>query len=219
MRVFAFLCLAPLMAQPPLFQAGVSQVRVDVEVFSRGHPVGKLLAQHFLVKDNGEPQKIVHVSQSEEPLDVILLFDVSGSMKTTVQRVAASSKKAMTHLHPGDRVAVMTFSSQPHLLAGFADQLSAVERTIEQDVLDQPFEGYTRIWDAVNESARVHFRQGHTGRRRAVLIITDNYGQKGKFDENTALESLWEADAILCGVIVPNPQEAKKTPRQSKWTV
>jgi len=214
MRVFAvLLCLAPVFAQPPVFQAGVSQVRVDVEVLNGGQPVSKLTAQHFLVKDNGEPQKVVHVSQNEEPLDVILLFDVSGSMKPTVERVSASARKAMAHLRRGDRVAVMTFATRPRLLAGFTEDLGAVERTIEKDVLGEPFEGWTRIWDGVHESSQVHFRQGRSGRRRAVVIITDNYGQRGKVDENTTTESLWEADAILCGVIIPNPGEAKRTKR------
>jgi VWFA-related protein len=203
----------PGQEKPPVFQTGVSQVRVDVEVLSGGRPVPKLLAQHFMVKDNGAPQKVLHVSQNEDPLDVILLFDGSGSMKMAVERVSATALKAMEHLRAGDRIAVMTFATRPRLIAGFTEDHAAVQRTIEQDVLGEPFEGWTRIVDAAGEAGKVHFRQGRTGRRRAVLVITDNYGQQGKLEEDQALEDLLEADVILCGVIIPNPREARRTKR------
>ncbi len=202
-------------AQTPTFQSGVSQVRVDVEVLSGGRPVTQLVAQHFLVKDNGKVQPVAHVSHNEEPLDVILLFDVSGSMKPAVERVAASTKLAFQHLREGDRVAVMTFATRPRLLSGLTEDLQAAQRTVEQDVLESDFEGWTRIWDGLNEAGLVHQRQGRElagrGRRRAVLIITDNYGQKGKVDESRALENLLEADVIVSAVIIPNPGEAKRT--------
>jgi VWFA-related protein len=205
---------ALLPAQPPTFQAGVSQVRVDVEVFSGSASVAQLKAQHFLVKDNGRVQPIVHVSQSEEPLDLILVFDISGSMKKIVQRVASSAQRSLGQLKDGDRVAVMTFAGRARLLSGFTEDWKAVQNTIERDILDEPFEGSTRIWDAAHESGRVHFRQGRTSRRRAVIMITDNVGQKGRYDEDEAQEALWEADAVLCSVIIANPEEARKERRR-----
>lgn len=200
-------------AQTPTFQSGVSQVRVDVEVLSGGRPVTRLAAQHFLIRDNGMTQPAVHVSQNEEPLDVILLFDVSGSMKPAAERVSASTKQAFRHLREGDRVAVMTFASQPRLIAGLTEDLEAAQRTVEQDVLGSEFAGWTRIWDGLNEAGLVHFRQGRTRRRRAVVIITDNYGQKGKVEESRALENLLEADVIVSAVIIPNPGESRRTKR------
>lgn len=216
MRPLLVLCLAalPLLhAQTPTFQTGVSQVRVDAEVFSRGAPVAGLQPEHFLVKDNGRAQRVVHIAQDEEPLDLILLFDVSGSMKKTVERVAASARKSLSQLRPGDRVAVMTFAGRPRLLSGFTDDFEAVQRTIEQDILEEPFEGATRIWDAADESARVHFRQGRTARRRAVIMITDNIGQKGRREEDESLESLWEASTVLSAVVIGNPEFARREKR------
>ncbi|MBI4892480.1 MAG: VWA domain-containing protein [Acidobacteria bacterium] len=204
--MMAVVCLGGLCAQTPTFQTGVSQVRVDVEVYDRGGPVSNLALQHFKVKDNGHEQKVVHVTQNEEPLDVILVFDISGSMKKTVENVAATARKSLGQLRQGDRVSVMTFASRPRLLCGFTEDLQAVQTTIERDILDEPFEGATRIWDASYESGRVHFRQGRSGRRRAVVMITDNLGQKGKRDDDEALEALWEADAVLCAVVIGNPE-------------
>lgn len=208
MRLAPVVCLTALpivYSQPPTFQAGTSQVRVDAEVYSGGAAVAGLRPADFLVKDNGRPQRVIHVSQDEEPLDLILLFDISGSMERTVAGVAASARKSLSQLRPGDRVAVMTFAGRPRLLSGFTDDFEAVQRTIERDILDEPFEGSTRIWDAADESARIHFRQGRNARRRAVIMITDNLGQKGRRDEKESLESLWESSAVLSAVVVSNP--------------
>lgn len=217
--LLAFLVCAVAGAQTPIFQSGVSQVRVDVEVLSGGRPVSQLAAQHFLVRDNGEVQAVVHVSQNEEPLDLILLFDVSGSMKPSAERVSASTERAFQHLREGDRVAVMTFASRPRLISGLTEDLEAARRTVERDVLGSPFEGWTRIWDGLSEAGLVHFRQGHSRRRRAVLIITDNYGQRGKVEESEALENLLEAEVIVSAVIIPNPGESRRTkkPITTDW--
>jgi VWFA-related protein len=214
MRLPLLVCFASLaLAQTPTFQAGTSQVRVDVEVFSGSAVVAGLRPADFLVRDSGRTQPVLHVTQNEEPIDLILLFDISGSMEKTVARVAASARQALAQLRPGDRVAVMTFASRPRLLSGFTDDFEAIERTIQDDILDEPFEGGTRLWDAADESARIHFRQGRNARRRAVIMITDNLGQKGRRDEDESLESLWESSTVLCAVVVNNPEFARRERR------
>jgi hypothetical protein len=52
-----------------------------------------------------------------------------------------------------------------------------------------------------------------------VLIITDNYGQRGKVEESRALENLLEADVIVSAVLIPNPAEARRTkkPITTDW--
>lgn len=197
----------------PKFEGGVSLVRVDVEVTSQGKSVPKLLAQHFRVLDNGEEQKIVHVGQDEESLDVMLLFDTSGSMKEAIERASTGAKKALAALRPGDRVGVMTFAGRPRLLSAFNTDLESTRITVEEGVLSIPFQGATHIWDAVYGASEFHFKYRKAGRRRAVLIITDNYGQRAEQDERTVLNSLWEADVVLAGVIVRNPGEARKSKR------
>jgi len=204
---------AALGQEVPKFEGGVSLVRVDVEVTSQGKPVPKLQAQHFRVMDNGEEQKIVHVGQDEESLDVMLLFDTSGSMKDAIERASTGAKKALAALRPGDRVGVMTFAGKPRLLSAFNTDLESTRVTVEEGVMSVPFQGSTHIWDAVYGASEFHFKYRKPGRRRAILIITDNYGQRAEQDERSTLNSLWEADVVLAGVIIRNPGEARRTPR------
>lgn len=192
--------------ETPAFRAGVSLVHVDVEVADGSGPLQGLHKEDFFVIDNKVPQHILYFSQDVEPLDLILLFDISGSMRFNVEKIAASSRRALAELHPGDRVAVMTFHSRTQLVAPFTDDLLAVARTINDDVLGGRFGGGTHLLAGVDDAAEYFLSEARTERRRAVLILTDNYGQRSRRG-STVVHHLWEADAILSGLIVRSAGE------------
>jgi VWFA-related protein len=181
-----------------VFTTGVSLVHVDVEVVDGSRLLNGFTKDSFRILDNSVPQKILHFSQEEEPIDIILLFDVSGSMKPKLERVAAAAHVALAELRAGDRVAVMAFTGRARLLSRFTEDLTAVEKTIQQDVL-QRARGGTRILAAVNDAAKVFLQEPRTRRRRAVLIVTDNHGTVSGSAANV-VRNLWEADAILSGL-------------------
>ena len=84
---------------------------MDAEVTDETGPLSGFHKEDFLITDNRVPQHILYFSQDVEPLDLILLFDISGSMRPKIEKVASSSRKALAELRAGDRVAVMTFPS------------------------------------------------------------------------------------------------------------
>jgi len=204
-RFLAFLLAAALSAQEtPVFRTGVSQVHVDAEVLTAdGRTVDGLTQDDFRVFDQGKEQRIVHFSAEEESLDLILLFDISGSMRIKVQRVAEASRLGLQELKPGDRVAVMVFNTRSREIAPFTDDLEAVQSTVQNQVLNLHFGGGTFIQQAVDDAAIRFHHEPHTQRRRAVLIITDNVGVRTR---NTAsvVEDFWESDALLSGLILKN---------------
>ena len=199
----AVLCCAQ---EPPAFRTGVSLVHVDAEVTDGTGPLSGFHKEDFLITDNRVPQHILYFSQDVEPLDLILLFDISGSMRPKIEKVASSSRKALAELRAGDRVAVMTFHGSSTLVAPFTDDLSAVARTINNDVVGGRFGGGTRLLAGVDDAADYFLREPRTERRRAVLILTDNYGQRSR-RASTVVHHLWEADALLSGLIIRSPGE------------
>jgi hypothetical protein len=127
-------------------------------------------------------------------------------MRPKIEKVASSSRKALAELRAGDRVAVMTFHGSSTLVAPFTDDLSAVARTINNDVVGGRFGGGTRLLAGVDDAAEYFLREPRTERRRAVLILTDNYGQRSR-RSSTVVHHLWEADALLSGLIIRSPGE------------
>ncbi len=189
------------LAQEPVFRAELSLVHVDAEVTDGTRTLSGFHKEDFVVKDNGRPQPVLYFSEDVEPLDLILLFDVSGSMRTNLEGVAASSSAALGELRQGDRVAVMTFQRKSRIVAPFTEDLTAVANTIRDEVLGGTFGGGTRLLAAVDDAAEYFMQDGRTHRRRAVLILTDNYGQRSR-RTMTVVEHLWEADALLSGLII-----------------
>lgn len=187
--------------EPPTFRTDISLVRTDLEVTDGTRVLTGFNQSDFLVLDNGAPQKILYFSQEQEPLDIILLFDVSGSMAANVARVAASARAAFSELRSGDRVAVMSFQNHSRLIAPLSDDLSAIQSAIEQGVVHGRFGGGTRLLAGVDDAAKYFLVQPKARRRRAVLILTDNFGQRSR-RSSTVVHRLWEADASLSGLII-----------------
>jgi VWFA-related protein len=201
LAVIGFACALLSSAQEtPAFRSDVSLVHVDAEVTDGSRTLTGFRKEDFVVKDNGAPQSILYFSQDEDPLDLILLFDVSGSMKTSVEEVAASAHTALAELRSGDRVAVMVFSGHSRLVAQFSEHFGEVENAVN-DVVMGKFGGSTHLLAAVDDAAKYFLAQPGIHRRRAVLILTDNYGQRSR-RASTVIHDLWEADASLSGLII-----------------
>jgi len=206
-RLILTLLLAAALASPQegtVFRADVILVHVDAEVVSAdGRILTGFTKDDFRVLDERKEQPIVQFSSDEQPLDLILLFDVSGSMQRTVAEVSAAAHQGLHELRAGDRVAVWTFNTNSHQVAGFTENLDEVERTIQDDVLSMQFGGGTYIQQAVSDAAMRFRSEPKNQRRRAVLIITDNMGQRTRREESV-VEEFWESDAILSGLIIEN---------------
>jgi Ca-activated chloride channel family protein len=196
-----FLLAALVQAQDsPVFRTSVSQVHVDAQVTHNGRLVPDLKKEDFRVLDEGKPQPIVSFSAVEEPLDLILLFDISGSMQPKIAEVTRAARAGLDELRQGDRVAVAAFNTEVWAMSPFLEDLGAVEGTIHL-VLERPFGGGTLILKALDKVLTLFEAEKRTGRRRAVLIVTDNMGARDR-REAPIVKRYWEADVLLSGLLV-----------------
>ncbi len=194
---------APFVAsgQDPVFRTAVSLVKVDAEVTGRNGVVDGLSKEDFVILDNGQRQTLRYCSQNEEPLDIILLFDISSSMGPSIRKVANSARLAMSELRHGDRVAIMSFNTGVWLEAPFNQDLDAVANRLLEGIRNTHFGGGTYILDGVDEAAKYFLSQPQGERRRAVLAFTDDEGYGFK-SQKSVTRDLWAADAILSGLII-----------------
>jgi VWFA-related protein len=200
MSVFCLPLLLFLLQSQADFRADVKLVRVDVEVSQEGRLIEGLTRADFRIRDGSKPSEILYFGHTEEPLDVVLVFDTSASMLPAVERIAGVSRAALGELRPADRVAVMAFDADTDLIADFTGDFDRVQAVIQNDVLRRTFVPNSQIQPAARDAAQHFLRQPRSNRRRAVLMITDN---KGSSRDERALPDLWEADAVLSGLIVP----------------
>ena len=194
---------AVLGAQDILFRADVSLVRVDAQVTGSAGGINGLRKEDFEVRDNNELQQVVYCSQDEQPLDILLLFDNSGSMLPAMRRLAASAHTALSELRKGDRVAVANFNAEAWLMADFNDDLEAVEATVNR-VVDLRYGGGTHILAALDMAGEHFAKHADPQRRHAILILTDDDGQPSA-SEKTVVNHMWKDDILVCGLIIQTP--------------
>lgn len=113
MRAVILLVLAGVAtprAQQPTFKVQAELVRIDVLVERNGKPVVGLTARDFTVEDNGVPQRVSLLPESEN-VTVSTVLDVSGSMTPHKLNNAGTGIRAMmAALHDRDRPALYAFA-------------------------------------------------------------------------------------------------------------
>lgn len=197
----------------PVFRAGVSLVKVDVQVTDgRGRTIPDLTVADFEVFDEGEPRKISYFGREAEPLDVVLLLDVSGSMHRSLRELGDAAQAALGALHEGDRVAVMLFAREAAVQERFTPDFQAVQSGIRQAVGSRGLGSGTAINAAIIEAAKYMGTEARQS-RRAVLIVTDNVSLNYKVPDEDVLRALYGADAVLNAILIgkqkrPDPPPA-----------
>jgi VWFA-related protein len=212
------LLVCPAVAQESgdvTFKAGVSNVRVDAQVIQDGALITDLTAQDFVVREDDRPQPIVYFGREKEPLSLLLLFDVSGSMRKFVEQVANVARQSLRFLRPKDRVAVMVFARDTHVRKDFIDDMSAVANEIRDAASDESVGTATNLNDALlAASDYMEEKSGDVG-RKAVLVLTDNLGLNYKSPDQPVIDAMHNSGTVLNAIVVgkgkrPNPEFASR---------
>ena len=164
------ICSVALGAQAPAatFTSGIDLVTVSAVVRDhKGRLVQNLSAHDFEILDRGELRPISDFRRDLAGVSVGLLFDVSGSMESTLPDAREAATHLLSWLEPQDEAAVFTFDTRLDEIAPFASGLKALPDSMTRVT---PF-GATSLHDAIARTAeRVGTREG---RRRAVVVFTD----------------------------------------------
>jgi len=185
----------------PVFRSSVTLVKVDLQVTRRsGVPVADLTQQDFIVYDENQPQTISYFGRESEPLDLLLLLDISGSMRRSLEDLAAATRAALAQLHTGDRVALMLFSRRAEVVQPFTEDFSATQRKILDSIYKQNLGSGTLINESLIEAASYMKQQPVKG-RRAVLMVTDNEGLNYKSPDEDVVRAMYSADTVLSALV------------------
>jgi VWFA-related protein len=190
--------------EPVVFRSDVSLVRVDAQVLDRNNrAITGLHAADFVVREDGQPQPIRNFASEEMPVDVLLLLDVSTSMRPHVQRMADGASDALRVLGDQDRIAIMVFDRSTRVRMSFRSSRSDTTRELDSLLQHESFNGGTDITLALLDAARYIGREGRRDARRAIVILTDDQTERSR-DEAAVNRALTKADAVLSALIAPD---------------
>jgi Ca-activated chloride channel family protein len=155
--------------QQPVFRGTGDAVRVFVTVTDGdGRLVTTLTRDDFDVRDDGKPQPITLFDSTPQPVRLIVMLDVSGSMEGNLPLLRAAAEQLFGRLRPDDGARVGTFGHEIAIGSSFTrnpDELrAALPNTIAPDAP-------TPLWRAVDEALDTFKGEGEE--RRVILVLSD----------------------------------------------
>ena len=179
-------------------------VRVDAQVLDRVTTRDQRATKDdFVLRQNGKVQEIRNFSKEDMPADVLLLLDVSGSMRPHVERIAFASQEAMHVLGPDDRVAIMVFDRSTRVRLPFRRAGDEIYNELQRLLRQETFDGGTDITRAMFDAASYIARNGRRDARRAIVILTDDETERGN-DVQGVERALDNSGTVLSLLLAPD---------------
>jgi Ca-activated chloride channel family protein len=165
-------CVLALMtaaAQQPTFRGAAEAVRVFVTVTDRdGRLVPNLTREQFEIRDEGTAQPISLFDNRPQPIRLIVMLDVSGSMEGNLPLLRAAADQLFERLLPGDSVRVGTFGNEITISPTFTRNRDELRAALPTHI--EP-EAQTPLWRAVDQAMSALAEEGEE--RRVVLVLSD----------------------------------------------
>ena len=164
-------CGAAVAAQEqPIFRGTSDVVRVFATVTDKdGRLVSTLSKADFELRDEGKPQPLSLFDNTPQPVRLIVMLDVSGSMEGNLPLLRAASEELFTRLRPDDRVRVGTFGNDVDISSSFTNDRDSLRRALPTTIVpDAP----TPLWRAVDQAMEA-FGHEADDTRRVVLVLSD----------------------------------------------
>jgi Ca-activated chloride channel homolog len=199
--VSAFSVLSGAQQQPQVFRAGSDTVRVFVTATDKDKRlVTNLTRDQFEVRDEGKPQPLTQFDNSPQPIHLIVLLDVSGSMVGNLSVLRGACEELFSHLGPNDRARVGSFGNEIIISPTFTRDPRALSSALPMDISPS---ASTPLWRAMDTA--MNELKDAPG-RHVVLVLSDSkdsgtgkWGQKyiGQLD---VAERAQREDVLVYGI-------------------
>ena len=143
--------------------------------------ISNLQKEDFKVFEEGKEQEIEIFGTSDKPFSVVLLLDTSFSADDKIGEIQAAARAFVRQLKPQDKVMVIEFDGNSHVLSKFTNDREKIFKGISEADF-----GYgTSLYDAVDYSLRKYLNKVEG--RKAIVLFTDGVdttSRKSSYDES-----------------------------------
>lgn len=207
--VIALLCSTFANAQtpeptPPAIEdesQKIERVQVDLVTLTLtvtdlyGRLVSGLSKKDFTVYDNNKQQEITFFSDSDAPVSIGILFDVSGSMTgDKISKARTALSRFINTSHPNDEYFLIAFNSRAQLLL---DRTRDGDAVLQKLTLVNPNQN-TALYDAVYLGIERVTRGTH--RKKALMIISDGQDNASRYNFGEVRRLMKESDVVTYAV-------------------
>jgi len=171
-----------------------TEVSLPVSVRNRntGALVGNLKISDFIVYEDNVQQEISFFTATRVPVNVVLLIDVSSSLRSEIENIKAAALNFIRELGDNDKVSIMAFSDTVELIQDWTSDKSALESALLRIRRGE----HTAFNDALFLAAEEQL-MGVKG-RKAIIILSDGVdNQASQLSFEQAFDALMHSEATV----------------------
>ena len=169
-------------------------VSVPVIVSDReGHYIPGLKKEDFSIFQDGVKQNVAFFATYDEPLNIALLIDTSGSTEDISKKIKSAARDLVKLLNPNDQCLIATFDNQVKILNSFTSNHQTLKDSLNK--IRSANLGGTLMYSAVEQIARSSFAdiQG----RKVIVLLTDGKDFGSPVTKDELLSRFEESDILI----------------------
>jgi VWFA-related protein len=175
-------------------------LRFNASVTDRnGRAIGGMRESDFTVWENGIERRVTSVAPANEPFNLVLLLDVSGSVEERMDFIRKAARDFLRTTSPQDRISIISFRDDVQIISDFSTNRQMLSRKLDE--IDAG--GGTALYDALGYVLSEPLRRLR-GERTAIVVMSDGDDNKSFLPFPAILEALTESGALVYPLYVPS---------------
>ena len=175
-------------------------LRFNASVTDRhGRAISGMRESDFTVWENGIERRVMNVSPANEPFNLVLLLDVSGSVEERMDFIRKAARDFLRTASPQDRISIISFRDDIQIISDFSTDRQMLSRKLDE--IDAG--GGTALYDALGYVLSEPVRRLR-GERTAIVVMSDGDDNKSFLPFPAILEALSESGALVYPLYVPS---------------
>ena len=175
-------------------------MRFNASVMDRnGRAIGGMRESDFTVYENGLERQVTNVLPTNEPFNLVLLLDVSGSVEERMDFIRKAARDFLRSTSPQDRIAIISFRDDIQVISNFSTDRQMLSRKLDE--IDAG--GGTALYDAIGYVLAETLKQLR-GERTAIVVMSDGDDNKSFVPFPAILEAMMESGALIYPLYVPS---------------
>ena len=175
-------------------------LRFNASVTDRnGRAISGMRESDFTVWENGIERRVTNVAPANEPFNLVLLLDVSGSVEERMDFIRKAARDFLRTASPQDRISIISFRDDIQIISDFSTDRAMLSRKLDE--IDAG--GGTALYDALGYVLSEPVRRLR-GERTAIVVMSDGDDNKSFLPFPAILEALSESGALVYPLYVPS---------------
>jgi VWFA-related protein len=185
---------------PIVSEVAPQLMRFNASVTDRnGRAIGGMRESDFTVWENGVQRRITSVAPANEPFNLVLLLDVSGSVEERMDFIRKAARDFLRTTSPQDRISIISFRDDIQVISDFSTDRQMLSKKLDE--IDAG--GGTALYDALGYVLSEPLKKLR-GERTAIVIMSDGDDNKSFLPFPAILEALTESGALVYPLYVPS---------------